>query len=240
MFYSNWLKVFFLVLLCNIPTAWAASHQASTPQVQAELVSSAQQVVAGETITLGVHLKIIPHWHTYWQNPGDSGTVTTIDWQFSRPSEVSDILWPIPTRFRLGPIVNYGYENTVTLPVKVKVAADAKIGEKFKATAIVDWLVCKEECIPQQVTLTLDLPVVAAIYQQSTNNPSLDEASSRQPQNTAWKLKLETVKDGVELHIPSANLPAEAIQDIWFYPYQWEKSPKVLSRLKSLIQMASN
>lgn len=232
--YHNWLTVLFLALLFNVPTVWAASHQASTPQVQAELVSSAQQVVAGETITLGVHLKIIPHWHTYWQNPGDSGTVTTIDWQFSRSSEVSEILWPIPTRFRLGPIVNYGYENTVTLPVKVKVAADAKIGEIFKATAVVDWLVCKEECIPQQVTLTLDLPVVAVIYQQSTNNPSLDEASSQQPQNAAWKLKLEAVQDGMELHIPHTNLPAEAIQDIWFYPYQWGKIAQSIEQIKTV------
>ncbi len=234
MFYSNWLKVLCLALLFNVPTAWGASHQASTPQVQAELVSSAQQVVAGETITLGVHLKIIPHWHTYWQNPGDSGIVTTIDWQFSRPSEVSEILWPIPTRFKLGPIVNYGYENTVTLPVKVKVAADAKIGEIFKTTAVVDWLVCKEECIPQQVTLTLDFPVVAAIYQQSINNPSLDEASSQQPQNTAWKLKLEAVKDGVELHIPHTSLPVEAIQDTWFYPYQWGKIAQSIDQIKTV------
>ncbi|MES2579360.1 MAG: protein-disulfide reductase DsbD domain-containing protein [Pseudomonadota bacterium] len=239
--YRNWLNVLFLAVLSYVPAAWSASHQASTPQVQAELVSSTKQVVAGETFNLGIHLKIIPHWHTYWRNPGDSGIVTTIDWQFSKPSQVSDILWPIPSRFKLGPIVNYGYENAVTLPVKVKIASDAKLGEDFKATAIVDWLVCKEECIPQQVTLTLKLPVVASanIAKDVRGQTLIDKSLAKQPQEipseaNLKQVNLEKTNDGMALHIPHSSLSSEEIQDIWFYPYNWGKIAQSIDQTKTI------
>ncbi|WP_047537138.1 protein-disulfide reductase DsbD family protein [Methylotenera versatilis] len=239
--YRNLLSTLFLAVLCYVPVAWSASHQASTPQVQAELVSSTKQVVAGEIVNLGISLKIIPHWHTYWQNPGDSGTVTTIDWQFSQPSQVSEIFWPIPSRFRLGPIVNYGYENVVTLPVKVKVSPDAKVGESFKATAIVDWLVCKEECIPQQVTLTLDLPVVSAanITKDVHGNTLIEESLAKQPQEIPFEdnlkqVNLEKTNDGMVLHIPDSSLTSEQIQDVWFYPYEWGKIAQSIEQTKTV------
>ena len=232
----RWLTVLVFAVTGYVPAAWSASHQASTPQVEAELLSSTKQVAAGETIHLGVHLKIIPHWHTYWKNPGDSGTVTTIDWQFSNPSQASEILWPIPSRFKLGPIVNYGYENAVTLPVKVKIAPDAKVGQNFKATAVVDWLVCKEECIPQQVTLTLNLPVVSAagIAEDVHGHSLIKESLAHQAQETAWKVSLEKTIDGMTLHVPVANLAKEEIQDVWFYPFEWGKIAQSIEQVKTI------
>ncbi|EUJ10625.1 thiol:disulfide interchange protein [Methylophilaceae bacterium 11] len=237
----NLLRLISLVLaMCHIPLVWAASHQASTPQVQAALVSSVSKVAPGEEITLGVHLKIIPHWHMYWQNPGDSGTVTTVDWQFSQPSEVGEILWPIPHRFKMGPIVNYGYEDEVTLPVKVKVAANLKSGETFKTTAIVDWLVCKEECIPQQVTLALSMPVVVGLPTVApasgapSHQPQLHQALLQQPQAAPWPVSLQATKTGLSLHVAASDLTSEAIQDVWFYPYQWGKIAQSADQTKTI------
>lgn len=231
----NLLRLSILALAIGyIPVAWSASHQASTPQVQAALVSSVNKVAPGEEITLGVHLKIIPHWHTYWQNPGDSGTVTTVDWQFSQPSEVGEILWPIPHRFKMGPIVNYGYEDEVTLPVKVKVASSLKSGETFKTTAIVDWLVCREECIPQQVTLALSLPVVATASGNSTDQPQLKQALLQQPQVAPWPVSLQATETGLALHITAPDLTGEAIQDVWFYPSQWGKIAQSADQVKTI------
>ena len=236
--------VLVLTVFCSIPTSWAASRQASTPQVQAKLLSESKQVAAGETVTLGIHLKIIPHWHTYWKNPGDSGIVTTIDWRFSPASQASEILWPIPSRFKMGPIVNYGYEKTVTLPVKVKVSPQLKAGETFTATAIVDWLVCKEECIPQQVTLTLDLPVVAAtnITPDEHGAGLINGALARQPQDLspadAKQVSLEKTSDGMALQVADKRLTNAGIQDIWFYPLEWGKIAQALTRPKPPMPMA--
>lgn len=234
--YQAWMNALVLTMLCHAPVAWSALHQASTPQVQAELLSATKQVAAGETVTLGIHLKIIPHWHTYWKNPGDSGIVTTVDWHFSPASQASEIFWPIPSRFKMGSIVNYGYENVVTLPVKVKVSPDVKVGEPFNATAIVDWLVCKEECIPQQVKLTLNLPVVAAadIAKDVRGSSLIDDALAKQPQESSWQTSLEKTNDGMVLHIPNTNLASEQIQDVWFYPFEWGKIAQSVDQTKTI------
>ena len=88
-----------------------AADSAATNQVEALLVAETAAVYPGAKLHFGVQQKIIPHWHTYWRNPGDSGTATTIDWELPAGSSASDILWPTPVRISMGPITNYGYEN---------------------------------------------------------------------------------------------------------------------------------
>src|SRR3712207_8046244 len=45
-----------------------------------------------------------------------------------------EIIWPVPERQPIGPLVNYGYSNEVLLPVAVKVPASARPGETARLT----------------------------------------------------------------------------------------------------------
>ena len=150
-----------VALLCG--KAQATSPEAATDQVKAQLIASVDAVHPGDEILVGVHQRIIPHWHTYWINPGDSGLPTTIDYALPGGSTVGDIQWPTPIRIILGPVTNYGYENEVTLISSIKVPLDSIIGAQFPVNAKVKWLVCEEICIPQKVDLTLILPIVSPI-----------------------------------------------------------------------------
>ena len=67
-----------LVALLVATNAQARTDRAATPQVQAQLIASVEAVQPGAEIYLGLHQHIIPHWHTYWINPGDSGSATSI------------------------------------------------------------------------------------------------------------------------------------------------------------------
>ncbi len=203
--------------------AWAASNQASTEQVTATLISSHSHIAPGEQVTLGIKLDILPHWHTYWRNPGDSGTVTTIGWKFSQPVEAGEVLWPVPDRFKMGPIVNYGYENSVTLPTSLKLPANLKPGQPLHIQAIVDWLVCKEECIPQQVVLSLDLPVGAVGQSRKAASADIDQALAKQPATAKWPVRLQGNATALSLLVDAPELADTSVQDVWFYPYEWGK-----------------
>ena len=146
-------------LMCG--KAQAISFEAETGQVKAQLLASVDAVHPGDEILVGVHQRIIPHWHTYWKNPGDSGLPTTIDYVLPAGAAAGDIQWPTPSLITLGPVTNYGYENEVTLLSSVKVPADSVSGSVFPVKATVKWLVCEETCIPQKVDLALDLPVIS-------------------------------------------------------------------------------
>ena len=209
-------------------SAQAISDRAATPQVQAQLVASVARVQPGAEIYLGLNQKIIPHWHTYWVNPGDSGNATTIEWTLPEGATASEIIWPAPSRFSMGPITNYAYENDVTLLTKINIPADAKPGEQFTLNALVDWLVCEEECIPQQVELALSLPIVAVGESVGAGDPRIDDALARLPVASPWDIRAaqtalnpETNQAELILHIPLSEAQLAQVEDIWFYPYDW-------------------
>ncbi len=212
-----------LTLLLGYDNSEAATDKAATEQVQAQLVASVDAVYPGEEIILGVHQKIIPHWHTYWSNPGDSGIATTIAWELPQGADAGEILWPTPGRSSLGPVTNYSYENEVTLPSKIKVPQEAKPGSVFPVTATVDWLVCREDCIPQQVKLSLSLPVVAAGRSRGQGNPWITRAMDQQPVASPWPVSASSGKEGLKLRIAVSSDQAKQLQDVWFYPAQWGK-----------------
>jgi thiol:disulfide interchange protein DsbD len=204
------------------------SDKAATPQVQAQLIASVDAIVPGSEIYLGVNQQIIPHWHTYWINPGDSGNATTINWTLPHGATASDIIWPAPGRFSMGPITNYAYENNVTLLSKIKVPSNLAAGDSFTARAIVDWLVCAEECIPQQVELALSLPVVATASEVGQGSPLIAEALARVPVASPWPVTAqqsaidgETGQGNLQLRIGLAREQIAEVKDIWFYPYDW-------------------
>jgi len=114
----------------------------------------------GATISLGLILRMQPHWHTYWRNPGESGEPTAIKWTLPPGFTASEIIWPYPERIAFGELANYGYSDSVLLRVELKVPPDLKVGDKVTFVADATWLVCKDICIPEKATLDLTLPVV--------------------------------------------------------------------------------
>ncbi|MET0984446.1 MAG: thioredoxin family protein [Steroidobacteraceae bacterium] len=210
-----------LVLLCH--AAAAASDRAATAQVQARLVASVTAVKPGEQILLGVQQQIIPHWHTYWLNPGDSGTATSIDWSLPAGASAGPIQWPVPQRFTLGPITNYGYADEVTLLSTVSVPQNATVGSEFPIEATVDWLVCEAECIPQQVTLGMTLPVIApaGTRADSATRDLIAAAQVRLPVASPWNASVESEKGRTTLRLREAQFDDARIKDLWFYPSEW-------------------
>jgi len=231
-----------LIALLFVSSAQAISDTAATPQVQAQLVASVTNVQPGAEIYLGVHQKIIPHWHTYWINPGDSGNATTIEWTLPEGASASDIIWPAPSRFSMGPITNYAYENDVTLLTKIKIPDSVKPGEQFTAQALVDWLVCEEECIPQQVELALSLPVVAAGESLGAGDARIDDALARLPVASPWDVHASqtaidptTGQGELTLHIALTAAQLEQVTDIWFYPYDWGRIQQSVEQLRKSV-----
>jgi thiol:disulfide interchange protein DsbD len=148
-----------------------------TPRARGELVAQAGDgIVAGQTFWLGLRLEHQSGWHTYWKNAGDSGLPTELNWQLPAGLSAGAIAWPAPHALRVGPLVNYGYEDTLLLPVPVQVAT----GFKAPASGLVDvrlsatWLICRVECIPESGDFLLQIPV-----QGTTANHSQDFAQAR-------------------------------------------------------------
>ena len=186
-------------------SAGGASHVVTTPRVRAELVANAPDGIApGQSIQLGLLLEHQPEWHTYWQNPGDSGLATQLNWSLPPSWDAGEIAWPTPHPIRIGSLVNYGYEGRVLLPVTVQVpttfAADAASATvQLKAS----WLICRVECIPEEGSFSLTIPT-----RSSTAMFAADFAKAAATAPVALQGQSEATVDGESLRLRVTGLPA--------------------------------
>src|SRR5215210_5687367 len=91
---------FFVLLLLVAAFAAPATAQIHQGQelVKAELIADTNAVVPGKPFTAGLLLRMVPGWHTYWQNSGDSGMPTRIEWQLPPGFKAGEIQWPLPEK----------------------------------------------------------------------------------------------------------------------------------------------
>jgi len=149
------------------PTATAGST-VQTAQVRAEVMAYAPQGVrAGQSFWLGLQLQHQPHWHTYWQNPGDSGLPTQLRWTLPPGLTATETIWPMPQKIAIGSLTNYGYENSTLLVVPVQVGKAFQASGTLTVQLQANWLVCRQECIPQEGLFSLSLPAQGASTEQS-------------------------------------------------------------------------
>lgn len=141
----------------------AGASVVTTPYVRAELVAHAPQGIApGQPLQLGLLITHQPDWHTYWKNPGDSGLPTQLDWQLPAGLDASEIAWPAPRKFPIGTLANYGYDGQVLLPVAVTVPPGWRpdpLATEATFQLHASWLVCRQECIPEEGRFTLQVPL---------------------------------------------------------------------------------
>jgi len=199
-----------LILLAAAMMPWlapaaVASTVVTTEQVRAELLAHAPEGIApGKPLWLGLQIEHQPHWHTYWKNPGDSGLPTTLRWQLPAGVTAGEIAWPTPKRLPVGPLMNYGYDGRLLLPVPLTVSP-AFTGDSLEVKASAQWLVCKDICIPQQGEFTLSVPVQAAT---ALHAGAFAAALAAQPQPVATaQASAELIDDAKTLRVTVSGLP---------------------------------
>jgi len=204
------------VLLVPCLAAGAAGADApGRSHVRASLVAETDAVRPGRTLTLGIRLQMEKGWHTYWRNPGDSGLPTRVRWQLPPGFEAGEILWPYPVRFATGPLVSYGYEREVLLPIEVRVPASVP-GREVRIAGRVDWLECLEVCVPGKAELSLSLPVRGEAA-PAPHAALFAEARRRLPvKDPSWRFSASLAGPTVTLALRPPR-PAE-LKSAWFYP----------------------
>ncbi len=202
----RWVMALWLSLTAVL--VWA-QDSADTGQVQARVLAYAPQgVLPGKPVWLGLQLKHAPHWHTYWQNPGDSGQATELQWQVppTNSLQIGQVQWPVPTRFPLEDLANFGYDGTVLLPVPVVVSEEAATLRSVPVQLQANWLVCRRECIPQKVSLQLEVPVGQVLSEHAT---AFEQALRQVPQS------LETLQVRAEVNAEGVVLHAQGLPKAW-------------------------
>ena len=139
--------------------AVAVGPSADVSHLHVQLVMPERLIGLDSSADAGVYFKLEPGWHVYWKNAGDSGEPPRVRWSLPDGISAGDFQFPAPKRLPLGPLMDFGYEDEVLFPLTLQVAKTAKPGP-VAIHAKVDWLVCREVCIPGKAELELAAQVV--------------------------------------------------------------------------------
>ncbi len=204
---KNILAQLILIILLSITAIHAETID--TGQAKISLVSEVNSIQAGQPFWISMRMTLTPHWHVYWINPGDAGAAPSIKWELPEGFKAGDIQWPYPKRVPLDEFVNFGYEDDVDFLIEITPAKSLAADSEITLKASVNYLICKDICIPESGDLSLTLPVGAG---KAEANP----AELTNFANARAKLPIKSVDWQIAASISDTTLYVSAIPPAWF------------------------
>ena len=203
-------------------SAPADSSSVRTDHVRATLVSEVARVAPNASFWIGLRFEIKPGWHTYWQNPGDSGLAASIDWELPEGIVAGEILWPIPGRFATGHLMNYGYADEVVLLTRMSAWPPIGARGDVVIAANARWLVCEKICIMEEGRLETRLPVaVDAPVPDSDARALIDQYARMLPEHAEGHARFDATSTDIRLRVPLPQSWPSGATDVWFYPEEF-------------------
>ena len=181
--YLFFIFTFFIFTIAqSIETDWSAGSESKV-----RLISGISNNNNQKEMYLGLEYQMEEGWKTYWKSPGEGGFPQTIDWSKSVNISNLKIKWPTPSHFEILGMKSIGYSDNVIFPIKL---AFNDIYKSSKLVLDINYLVCKDICIPGNKHLELDIPAGKANLTKHFFN--LEKAISNLPQKN---LELSFIKN---------------------------------------------
>jgi thiol:disulfide interchange protein len=205
-------------LACAALAVGAVPAQAlGKTHVKASLVAESEWIEPGKPITVGLRLEMEDGWHTYWKNPGDAGLPPKVNWRLPDGFVAGPIDWPAPVRIAVPPLMSYGYEGEVLLPIVLQTPASLRPGAPVVLAVRADWVECKDVCIPGRAEVELALPVRAEPAAPGAAAARFAEARRRQPAAPeGWGLEASSASGKILISFQPPK--GGVVKDAYFFP----------------------
>ena len=229
-----------LILLSFSFSAFAEKDFSSWRKfTQAELVLETNALVPGSHGTAGLRINLAEGWHTYWVNPGDSGSGIRLTFRTDDGLKVSSVQMPLPKRFMAEPLISFAYANEVLFPFELEVDSKVAPGSKLNLVVDAEWLVCADVCIPAIDTFQISIPVHRLADIKPGPNFALFQKTRLYLPKTGMSQPARSEQgDKVQFEIPGWN--ADEYDFVDFFPYKAvgvsNKKPEVLKLSPLVLQ----
>ena len=120
----------------------------------ARLLVERSTVEPGTTVGIGIMIRLAEGWHTYADPPGDSGMAPILHVDLPEGIKAGPLRYPRHKAFRDDAGTTFGFEDSVLLRIPVTVDTGVASSQDVPFRATLDYLICKEACLPQRAELT--------------------------------------------------------------------------------------
>ncbi len=214
------------VTLCAQTPGTVADGAVQAPHVVVQLVSARDVIHPGDSLQAGLYFKMDKGWHVYWSNAGDSGEPPKIKWSLPEGLTADAMQFPTPQRLPLGPLMDYGYEGEVVFPILLHGAGSLKVGSSLDASAKVNWLVCRETCIPGKAELKLPIAVADAGTQGKVLEQALIQSWQQKlplPLPSDAKASFSATPTGFKVVVLTGKSESNGETGAQFFPYDQDQ-----------------
>ena len=217
-------------------TSFALSSEWAVGETSKLRLISPYSQNSSKNITIGLEYQMEPGWKTYWKSPGDGGFAQNISWENS--SNISDvkILWPTPIKFEILGLTSLGYQDNVTFPLEIEIENEF---QDINLDLHVNYLICKEICIPGDARIFLDIP--AGEKKINDNYFDVEQALSKLPEKDFSRTYLKNINANV---LEGENLSTIRLQieseKIFFNPEIFLHTPFGLPVVQHTISYSAN
>ncbi|WP_371170370.1 protein-disulfide reductase DsbD domain-containing protein [Aliiroseovarius sp. 2305UL8-7] len=158
----NWTSTLAAAFLAVTVFCAPASAQSGLPPAIEDIVDI--EVLPGWRGSDGQHMaalriRLADGWKTYWRAPGQSGIPPSLNWSGSDNLKGVKFHWPVPDVFDVGGMQTIGYEQELVLPMTL---VPKSSGKPIALSGKVNLGVCKDVCIPADVSISVALPAQGA------------------------------------------------------------------------------
>lgn len=226
------------ILACLLPGLLSAQDLLGEfgPKTKVQLLVEPATAKPGETIDVALKLTMAKGWHTYWRNPGENGTATSVKWTLPTGITAGDIRWPVPEKVEWFEMFTYAYHGEVWLLVPMTLAGDLKPGE-YSLKGKVDWLECEETCIPGSAMVEAKL-VVGSETKPGQHTATFQKWRQRLPrENQAGGITAQWAGLGEEGRMLTIKVRVkDASKPVVFFPYLAARKDFVVQGKAALVK----
>ncbi len=140
----------------SLSSDWAISEKSKV-----RLISPMTASNNNNQLILALEYELEEEWKTYWKSPGGGGFPQKIIWNNSSNVQDIKILWPEPIEFEILGLKSIGYKDKVIFPLIVDLEDNQK---QTNLNLNINYLVCKDVCIPGSADIFLNIPSGDAEY----------------------------------------------------------------------------
>ena len=202
-----------LFLLC----ARGFAQPVRTQHLSVELVTETSTIEPNRDFLAGLHFVLDKGWHIYWINAGDAGEPPRVEWRLPAGITAGDLQFPAPERLPLGPLMDFGYQNEVLLPIPMRADGSLHAGSKEILRGQLHFLVCSNVCIPGKAELEHTVSVAS--------QPGVPDPNTKPLFLAAERALPRTLPAGVSVQVQQTKtafvirLTGKSAVGAEFYPY---------------------
>jgi len=118
-------------------------------------------------VKMGFLIDLEPGWHIYWANSGDAGLAPSVRWTLPPGFKAGSLLHPVPRKSVQEDIVSFEHDGPVLLTCDITPPTSARPPATWEASAVLEWMACRESCITGETAIRSVFPPDAAALEKA-------------------------------------------------------------------------